>query len=1008
MDKKFKSQRVTIGIVMPMLSGFYMGEISSTFRQLAKRHNVNLVILRAGDCRECRDFVLPVALEQLDALVVVLHSASIHYVQAATDLGIPVFSMGASYAPLPVEPFYSHQNSGVELLYDWLVSQGHKNISFCGDLAVNDVRARFNAFKQCVLKYEERQFHSAQLISVNDCALSGGRQAAKIWLNQTDKLSTAFICATDQNALGMIEQLKVHGVRVPEDVAVVGIDNIFAGLSSQPQLTTADQQLEELSNLVFQRALARIAGAPFDPLGISVNQKLVVRHSCGSTIELAQPEETSSIRHAMLYDDRHSSSELFDNLYSIAKHGFDSVLDASSLYQCNLAWAELSRYEKGYFHTISHVTPTIESHQKSKHHHDLASLPCLPDGEQAYAVCIVPINQGKTGCWDFITTAEVLDQHSDVGSSSLFHNYLDILSLFAERDALIETNQQRHKNAQQLLQQLKVVSSSSNDGIWEWEILTNRLYWNGRLANMLQLSDSETTDVFDPQLFLNRIHHEDLDEFEHTIQHHLDDPAPFKCVVRLRREDGHFIWVQINGSAIRNAKGKPVRLVGSMVDVTEQQESADKIHQMAYFDGLTGVANRRKVVEDIQRHIEENPSQKKAVMMMDLNRFKVINDTFGHQVGDTLLIHVAQELKALVKEGDLLGRFGGDEFIFFCDVNSVEETVKQAKGFLQAVRKPMQHDNIELVSEASLGVTFYPEDAQDADVLIKNADVAMYSAKQMGDGKMALYNEQMDQSFKSHLKIEHLLSLAIDKEEIHVHYQPLFDGNKQKLRSVEVLARWSSPILGNVPPDEFITVAENSALIMRLGDYIVDRVCQDVLASSWLRSLQHISINISARQLVHTHFARHITRKIQNYQLPTSLFCLEVTETAAISNKELCYRTLLELKNAGFTISLDDFGTGFSSLSLLKRLPIKEVKIDRSFINDIAEQSSNLEFIRGLVSMVKSLGYRVVVEGVETQQQADALRQLGIDLMQGYYLARPNNLADIEERFGVLFTKGES
>ncbi|WP_276113810.1 EAL domain-containing protein [Vibrio cholerae] len=987
------SRRVTIGVVMPMLSGFYMGEISATFRQLAEQEGVNLIIIRSGDSR---DFSLPIALHQMDALVVVLHAAANTYVEAATRLDIPVISMGASYSPLPVEQFSSLQSSGVEQLYQWLVSLGHQYIGFCGDLFVTDIRSRFNAFKQCVERYHHRTFDTSQLFSVENCQLAGGRQAAEEWLTLSSNRCTAVICATDQNALGMIEQLKLHNIDIPNDLAVVGIDNIFSGCRISPPLTTVDQQLEQLTRAVFQRALERIAGVGLSREVSYIEQSLVIRQSCGSSpLDKSLELDRETVRHALLYEALHSPSELFDNLYSLAKGGFQSILDAQTLYQCQLKRAELHRYEQYRLTSQRSLISSDELKQQESDPQDVRNLPYL-EAKEASVITLLPVNRGEQGDWDVVTVVEKQSCERSIAQSAMFYNYLDILSLFIERDALIETSQQRHKKSQQLLQQLKVVSSSSNDGIWEWDLQQQRLYWNGRLSVMLRFTQSNQSGVIDPQLFLNRIHPEDIVAFEQMIQEHLNTMSPFKMTLRLSRDDGHYIWVQMNGSAIRNHHGLPVRIVGSMIDITEQQESADKIHQMAYFDGLTGIANRRKVMEVIEKHIKEQPEQPRAVMMMDLNRFKMINDTFGHQVGDALLRHVAEALTKSLRSQDLIGRFGGDEFVFFCDVVNAHQASELALRLLRAVEKPMCYQNIELVSQASIGVAFYPSQGINADELIKNADIAMYRAKQMGGGKVMHYEEKMHQPFESHLQTEHLLSQAIEQGEIKVHYQPLYDNRSKQICSVEALARWSSPTLGVVPPNQFIAVAENSFLMMKLGDCIIDRVCQDVVSSPWLRSLHHISVNISARQLVHSHFTRHLLDKINAYRLPPSLFCLEITETAAISDKEMSYRTLRELQSAGFSLSLDDFGTGFSSLSLLKGLPIKEVKIDRSFINDISEKPSNLAFIKGLVSMVQSLGFRVVAEGVETLLQMEVLSELDIDIIQGFYFSKPKSLAELE------------
>ncbi|GAK21422.1 diguanylate cyclase/phosphodiesterase [Vibrio sp. JCM 19052] len=300
-----------------------------------------------------------------------------------------------------------------------------------------------------------------------------------------------------------------------------------------------------------------------------------------------------------------------------------------------------------------------------------------------------------------------LEDQQNIGTQSVFNNYLDMLSLFIERDALLNTSTLRQKNSQQLLQQLKVVSNSSNDGIWDWDLTSNKLRWNSRLVNMLGNENISHKRYIDCDQLFQFIHPEDIDQLEEHIQAHLVDKVAFKTEFRIRKHDNSYIWVQANGSAVRNAQGHAVRFIGSMTDVTEQRESAAKIHHMAYFDALTGVANRRKIMEEIVEHISVNPDKPRAIMLMDLNRFKMINDSFGHHVGDALLCHITKELESVLVEPHTIARLGGDEFLFFCHVSNAAQANQIASMILRTIEKPMIHEEMELVSQGSLGISFY-------------------------------------------------------------------------------------------------------------------------------------------------------------------------------------------------------------------------------------------------------------------------------------------------------------
>ncbi|MDF2152973.1 EAL domain-containing protein [Vibrio sp. CAU 1672] len=1003
MNKLVSTKRPTIGIIIPMLSGFYMGELNATLRQMAKQYGVNLLFIRSG---RRSDFDLPVALHHLDALMVVLHAASDQLVKKALQKGIPVLSLGASYAPLNVEQFCSVQHDGVQALYQWLRQQGHEKIGFCGDLSVNDVRTRFKAFQHAVNEHHG-VFDPDVFFCVSNCSLAGGREAAVTFTHKRSPCS-AIICATDHNAIGMIEQFRHLNVSVPDDVAVVGIDNVFFGQQTHPKLTTADQQLELLAEQAFLRALQRINGAPFSPEINQVAQKLVVRESCGNAdVSLISQESQTSTRYALLNVEGRSPAEIFENFYSQAQNGFNSILDAQSLYGNNLDWACLAHCDQEQYMITSWVeqgmTQPKALPQATTASDDIRDFPFL-EGCEHYVATVMPVATGEKQRWQLVAVVDSLSDTQNIGTQSVFNNYLDMLSLFIERDALLNTSNIRQRNSQQLLQQLKVVSNSSNDGIWDWDLTSNKLRWNSRLLNMLGNLDAEQKRYIDCDELFQFIHPDDLGRLEESIQAHLLNDIPFKTDFRLRKLDGDYIWVQANGSAVRNAQGHAVRFIGSMTDITQQRESAAKIHRMAYFDSLTGVANRRKVIDEIEQHIATYPGQPRAVMLMDLNRFKMINDSFGHHIGDALLRHITKELQQVVPQPHTIARLGGDEFLFFCNVSNIKQANQLATLILRTIEKPMVFEEFELTSQGSLGVAFYPCDAKSSAELIKKADIAMYQAKQLGGRKVVHYNVRMENGTQRLVKLESQLKQALKNQEIDVYYQPQLCDKTQQVIAVEALARWHSPSLGMVPPSQFIAIAEAAGIIHRLGEYILNRVCRDIQRSEWLRSVNHVSINISAKQLIQPYFADEVIQTILNYHLPLSMFCIEITETAAVADYELCVQTLQTLHEAGIAISLDDFGTGFSSLSLLKKLPLSEVKIDRSFIADIISDKSNLNFVATMIQMGQSLGYRVVAEGVETAEHATSLSGLGVDLLQGYYFSKPLPLKQLEQQYTPVKT----
>ncbi len=708
------------------------------------------------------------------------------------------------------------------------------------------------------------------------------------------------------------------------------------------------------------------------------------------------------IRYEILNVEGRTPSEIFENFYSQAQNGFDSILDAQSLYGNSLTWACSAHCNLEQFQIVKWVEQgmtqptTLPPREAAKD--NIRDFPFL-NSDLHFSATIMPVSTGQSQQWKLIAVVDSLSHAQNIGTQSVFHNYMDMLSLFVERDSLLDTSEDRQKNSRQLLQQLKIVSNTSNDGIWDWDLKTNLLRWNSRLINMLGDERLSSRRHIDCDELFKYIHPGDIDTLEDKVRAHLIDNIPFKDEFRLMKVDGTSIWVQANGSAVFDAQNSPIRFIGSLTDITQERESAEKIHHMAYFDALTGVANRRKVMEDITKHTKSHGNTTRAVMLMDLNRFKMVNDSFGHHVGDALLCHITTLLKENLTVDHTVARFGGDEFLFFCDVENREEAHKLATFILKTIEVPMHTEDLELIAQGSIGIAMYPSDGDNADVLIKKADTAMYQAKQLGGREVSHYNSAMKNKNLSSIKLEHYLNLAIDREEIEVYYQPQWCPKSQKVIAVEALARWFSAELGSIPPMKFVKVAERTGAMGKLGLLILNQVCGDIKRSPWLKTLSRVSVNVSAKQLIQPCFADDVINTIQGHQLPLSQFCIEITETAAIVDYDLCVKTLETLHNAGIKISLDDFGTGFSSLSLLKKLPLSEVKIDRSFIAEITKQKSHFDFVSAMVSMGRSFGYQVVAEGVEEREHVNKLKDLDIDLLQGYYYSKPQSISELDAKY---------
>ncbi|TYS82939.1 bifunctional diguanylate cyclase/phosphodiesterase [Rossellomorea aquimaris] len=423
-------------------------------------------------------------------------------------------------------------------------------------------------------------------------------------------------------------------------------------------------------------------------------------------------------------------------------------------------------------------------------------------------------------------------------------------------------------------------------------------------------------------------------------------------------------------------------------DILSAQEN---LTYLAHFDLLTNVYNRNYIMEKFTQFTEEAEDRKMAVFFIDLDRFKIINDTLGHHTGDRVLKEVAQRLKKECDKEDIIARQGGDEFIIFIPfLASEEEAALKASKIVKALSKSYNLFGETYHITASLGISLYPDDGEEIHNLVKNADMAMYAAKEKGKNNYQFYNLNIRQLAVSKVKIENELRRAIARNQLELYYQPQIDLKSSRITGVEALLRWFHPELGVVSPSEFIPIAEESGLIIEIGEWVIEKACRD--AKLWKRAgagKLNISVNVSMKQFLHENLIRTITNHLKLNKLNPSNLKLEITESAAMSQPEKTISRLLLLKGMNIDLALDDFGTGFSSLHHLKNLPVDILKIDRSFIKDLETNANDTAIVKALIQMAHSLGMEVVAEGVETPGQQKILEMIGCDTLQGYVFSKP-------------------
>jgi diguanylate cyclase (GGDEF)-like protein/PAS domain S-box-containing protein len=469
----------------------------------------------------------------------------------------------------------------------------------------------------------------------------------------------------------------------------------------------------------------------------------------------------------------------------------------------------------------------------------------------------------------------------------------------------------------------------------------------------------------------------------------------------LTRPDGVQRFIRISGEPVFDDGGTFLGYRGVGRDVTQAALAEQKVHELACYDSLTGLPNRNMFFGELNRTIARARREHRefAVCFIDLDRFKAINDTLGHQAGDELLEAMADRLRTSLRESDVVARLGGDEFVVLLEGCTPADLGRVANKMLASIGEPLMLHGCTLDVTCSIGIGIFPADGDDAATLLKHADAAMYLAKERGKNNVQFYTAELADLAERQFALESELRLALARDELFLHYQPKIDLATGEMRSVEALLRWEHPQRGLVPPNDFIPLAEERGLIVPIGRWVIQAACRQM--REWRRAglaVPAVAVNLSARQFASETLIEDLVRALEEHDIEPSQFEVELTESALMADPERANQVLRQVDAMGVRISIDDFGTGYSSLSYLKRFPARTVKIDRSFIRGLPADTNDAAITQAVIAMAHSLGLAVVAEGVECETQLQTLREMGCDEVQGYLLGRPMPPADLALR----------
>ena len=577
---------------------------------------------------------------------------------------------------------------------------------------------------------------------------------------------------------------------------------------------------------------------------------------------------------------------------------------------------------------------------------------------------------------------------------------LEVMSLLANTASVIMEQYRKANDKSKIEQRFRSLVDATNAIIWtttpKVEVVSYLPGWGAFTG--------QTLEDMKGMGWVQAIHPDDAETLSTFISRMRTQPQPIKTEAQLRRVDGEYRQMVFHAVPIFDEEGVLYEWAGSFTDISDQKESEKRLHHLAMHDALTGLPNRAFLNDHLQKLLDFTPeNQSVAVMLLDLDRFKQLNDSMGHAQGDMLLCEMAQRLKAALPSGDLIARLGGDEFVVVAHAKEGRASAQAlAHQLIKKASLPIDVAGNRLISSVSIGVSLYPEDGRCKDILVQYADIAMYKAKGEGGNRYRVFSAEMSIETKNRMALEIALRGALERQELVLHYQPRVSLPDEKPLGVEALIRWVHPERGLISPLDFIPIAEETGLIDEIGLWVLTQACADMhLLSSRLALPLRLSVNMSPKQLLSPDLAQQVLQVLEQVGMSPHLLELELTEGAFIHDLEGSAHVMHQLKALGVQLAVDDFGTGHAGISYLRRFPLDVLKLDRTFVaaENIGQQG--YVFIKAVTEMAHALGLYVVAEGVEDKETLDLLKRAMCDEAQGYLFARPLPLKELEHYFGM-------
>lgn len=578
--------------------------------------------------------------------------------------------------------------------------------------------------------------------------------------------------------------------------------------------------------------------------------------------------------------------------------------------------------------------------------------------------------------------------------------YLTDRSIHVMSDELTSVNRdllEQAQNLKRIEERYALAAKGANDGLWDWDIETDKCFYSARWLEIIGYSEEEKFETIDD--WLRRIHSSHQQSVKTALYKHLEGTTErFEAEYQIKTKSGNFVWVLTRGIAARNSEGKAIRIAGSQTDISQRKKYEEQLFKAAFHDKLTGLPNRALFIDRLKHCLKffkrSNSKRKAALLFLDLDRFKVVNDSLGHEAGDQLLVAVTRRLELIIRPSDTLCRLGGDEFTLLLEnIDDEQHASVIANRLIEELHKPFFIYNQQIFISGSIGIVII-DSYEDPENLMRNADLAMYQAKSKGKSRAEIFEKRQYDAIYTTLQTETDMRRGIERKEFIPFFQPIVAMNSGEIVCLEALMRWNHAEKGILTPSHFIDLAEETGVIKNLSEILLQNVCKHIkmwghaFGKKWM---PEISINLSAKQIYDPKHMKVIFSMIEKAKVDPKQIVFEITETTIMSNAKHAGSCFKEIKERGFSLAIDDFGTGHSSLSYLSNYPFDKLKIDRSFVTKVSQDLKKQKLIKHIIGLAKDLGMMTIAEGVESASEVEKLLELGCECVQGFYFATPMN-----------------